>query len=69
MAQNQIMGGSIGSELIAQINGWTKESQYEFIIVWLSDEGIDFYIRNVYEHCKRNDRIYVLRYDEYDATR
>ncbi|WP_225229305.1 GNAT family N-acetyltransferase [Paenibacillus gallinarum] len=45
-------GKGIGSNLISQINDWAKESKYEFIIVWPSDEGVDFYKRNGYQHCK-----------------
>lgn len=45
-------GNGIGSKLISQINEWAKESKYEFIIVWPSDEGVDFYKKNGYQHCK-----------------
>ena len=35
-------GKGIGSKLISKINEWAKENKYEFIIVWPSDEGVDF---------------------------
>ncbi|WP_316570841.1 GNAT family N-acetyltransferase [Neobacillus sp. YIM B06451] len=45
-------GKRIGSKLITAINAWVKENQYEFIIVWPSEEGISFYEKNGYSHCK-----------------
>ncbi|MEK4486017.1 GNAT family N-acetyltransferase [Psychrobacillus sp. FSL H8-0484] len=42
----------IGSKLITTINEWSKNRKYEFIIVWPSDDSIDFYRRNGYIHCK-----------------
>ncbi|WP_342598017.1 GNAT family N-acetyltransferase [Psychrobacillus sp. FSL H8-0483] len=42
----------IGSKLITTINEWSKNRRYEFIIVWPSDDSIDFYRRNGYMHCK-----------------
>lgn len=45
-------GKGIGSNLIEEINKWAKEQNYEFIIVWPSDESIDFYKRNGYSLCK-----------------
>jgi GNAT superfamily N-acetyltransferase len=45
-------GIGIGSKLIEKVNQWVKEQNYEFIIVWPSDESIDFYRRNGYMHCK-----------------
>ncbi|EHB68544.1 MULTISPECIES: GNAT family N-acetyltransferase [Paenibacillus] len=45
-------GKGIGSRLISKINEWAKENRYEFIIVWPSDEGVDFYKKHGYQHCK-----------------
>jgi GNAT superfamily N-acetyltransferase len=42
----------IGSELLSKIKDWSKTNHYEFIIVWPSDEGIKFYRKNEYVHCK-----------------
>lgn len=44
-------GKGIGSKLISAVNNWMKESQYEFIIVWPSEEGVRFYERNGYTRC------------------
>ncbi|WP_059172393.1 GNAT family N-acetyltransferase [Bacillus sp. FJAT-27445] len=45
-------GKGIGSKLILAINEWVKDSKYEFIIVWPSEDGVPFYERNGYSHCK-----------------
>ncbi|WP_152393108.1 GNAT family N-acetyltransferase [Paenibacillus guangzhouensis] len=45
-------GQGIGSKLISNINEWAYEQKYEFIIVWPSDEGVSFYSKNGYKHCK-----------------
>ncbi|WP_391115833.1 GNAT family N-acetyltransferase [Psychrobacillus sp. L3] len=42
----------IGSKLITKINEWVEREKYEFIIVWPSDDSIDYYKRNGYKHCK-----------------
>ncbi|QFF99178.1 N-acetyltransferase [Psychrobacillus glaciei] len=42
----------IGSKLITTINEWVERKKYEFIIVWPSDDSIDYYKRNGYKHCK-----------------
>ncbi|GMK37188.1 N-acetyltransferase [Paenibacillus sp. CCS19] len=44
-------GKGIGSKLLKQIKEWSKENNYEFIIVWPSDNSIDFYKRNGYINC------------------
>jgi GNAT superfamily N-acetyltransferase len=44
-------GKGIGSRLITAINEWIEENHYEFVIVWPSEEGIEFYRRNGYKHC------------------
>lgn len=41
----------IGSRLLTTINEWTKENKYEFIIVWPSDDSINYYKKNGYKHC------------------
>ncbi|MDI7741231.1 GNAT family N-acetyltransferase [Lysinibacillus fusiformis] len=42
----------IGSKLLSAINDWIKENEYEFVIVWPSDEAIPFYQKNGYVHCQ-----------------
>ena len=41
----------IGSQLLTKIHEWIKENQYEFIIVWPSDDSINYYKKNGYVHC------------------
>ncbi|WP_409304886.1 GNAT family N-acetyltransferase [Peribacillus sp. SCS-155] len=41
----------IGSQLLSRINQWAKDHDYEFIIVWPSDESINYYKKNGYVHC------------------
>ncbi|WP_349407497.1 GNAT family N-acetyltransferase [Pseudalkalibacillus sp. SCS-8] len=41
----------IGSKLLSTINEWAKENRYEFIIVWPSEESINYYKKNGYVHC------------------
>jgi GNAT superfamily N-acetyltransferase len=41
----------IGSQLLERIEGWGREKQLEFIMVWPSDEAVPFYARNGYKHC------------------
>lgn len=40
----------IGSRLLFTINNWVNENNYEFIIVWPSDESINYYKKNGYVH-------------------
>ncbi|KAB2334458.1 GNAT family N-acetyltransferase [Cytobacillus depressus] len=42
----------VGSQLLTAINEWAKKEQYEFIIVWPSDESVNYYKKNGYSHCK-----------------
>ncbi|WP_404427430.1 GNAT family N-acetyltransferase [Ureibacillus chungkukjangi] len=42
----------VGSKLLSSINAWIKENNYEFVIVWPSDEAISYYQKNGYVHCK-----------------
>ncbi|WP_164669045.1 GNAT family N-acetyltransferase [Virgibacillus doumboii] len=41
----------IGSKILSSINKWIKENNYEFVIVWPSDESINYYKKNGYVHC------------------
>ncbi|WP_224773402.1 GNAT family N-acetyltransferase [Metabacillus idriensis] len=41
----------IGSKVLSSINKWIKENNYEFAIVWPSDEAIDYYKKNGYVQC------------------
>jgi RimJ/RimL family protein N-acetyltransferase len=41
----------IGSEVLSSINNWIKENNYEFVIVWPSDESIEYYKKNGYVQC------------------
>lgn len=45
-------GKGIGSMLLSKVNEWAAEMKYEFMIVWPSDNSIEFYGRNGYLHCK-----------------
>lgn len=40
-----------GSRLLATINEWIKNKKYEFVIVWPSEDSVNFYNRNGYKHC------------------
>lgn len=41
----------IGSKLLNFVNDWIEENNYEFVIVWPSDDSVEFYKRNGYEQC------------------
>lgn len=41
----------IGSLLLTKIHEWIKENRYEFVIVWPSDDSINYYRKNGYAHC------------------
>lgn len=41
----------IGSKLLSKIHEWVKENHYEFIIVWPSEDSINYYKKNGYAHC------------------
>ena len=43
--------GGVGSKVLSTINNWIKENKYEFVIVWPSDEAINYYKKNDYVHC------------------
>lgn len=38
----------IGSKMLSFINKWVEENNYEFVIVWPSDEAINYYKKNGY---------------------
>lgn len=52
-------GNGIGSRLISHVNSWTMEMKYEFIMVWPSEESIEFYKSNGYKNCN-NPLEYVI---------
>lgn len=41
----------VGSKVLTTINKWIRESNYEFVIVWPSDEAVNYYKKNGYVHC------------------
>ncbi|WP_061809462.1 GNAT family N-acetyltransferase [Rossellomorea vietnamensis] len=41
----------VGSKVLSTINIWVKENKYEFVIVWPSDEAVNYYKKNGYVHC------------------
>lgn len=45
-------GKGVGSRLLSRVNEWSKERNFEFIIVWPSDKSIEFYERSGFSHCK-----------------
>ncbi|MET3195094.1 GNAT family N-acetyltransferase [Bacillus sp. OAE603] len=49
--EKKYRGKGIGSKLISQINNWSLEMKYEFIMVWPSEESIEFYKANGYKNC------------------
>jgi len=44
----QYRNKGIGSKMISTINKWVEENNLEFIIVWPSDESINYYKKNGY---------------------
>lgn len=41
----------VGSQLLTVVNKWMETNEYEFVIVWPSDDSIAFYERNSYVNC------------------
>lgn len=41
----------VGSQLLRSINEWIQENQYEFVIVWPSEDSTNYYKKNGYVHC------------------
>ena len=44
-------GKGVGGKLLSQVNAWVKDNNYEFVIVWPSEGGVDFYMRHGYVLC------------------
>ncbi len=44
-------GKGIGGKLISKVNKWVSEMKFEFVIVWPSEQGVNFYNRNGYNQC------------------
>ncbi|PGS56564.1 GNAT family N-acetyltransferase [Bacillus sp. AFS041924] len=44
-------GIGIGSKLILRINKWVDEMKFAFVIVWPSEQGVNFYKKNGYNQC------------------
>lgn len=42
----------VGGNVLGLINKWIKENNFEFVIVWPSDESINYYKKYGYAHCK-----------------
>ena len=42
----------IGSKLLSFINNWIEENNYEFVIVWPSERGVNYYQKNGYALCQ-----------------
>lgn len=42
----------IGSNLLRSVNRWVKENEFEFVIVWPSEDSINYYNKNGYISCK-----------------
>ncbi|MBM7662559.1 GNAT superfamily N-acetyltransferase [Bacillus mesophilus] len=40
----------IGSKVLGTINKWIKDNSYEFVIVWPSEDSINYYKKNGYIH-------------------
>lgn len=45
-------GKGLGSQILKQIERWSRKNEFEFIIVWPSEWSIEFYERNGYKPCK-----------------
>jgi len=45
-------GNGVGSQILKKIESWSRDNEYEFIIVWPSEWSIEFYKRNGYKQCK-----------------
>lgn len=41
----------VGSKVLTSINKWIEENQFEFVIVWPSEEAVNYYKKNGYVHC------------------
>ncbi|WP_315971114.1 GNAT family N-acetyltransferase [Paenibacillus thiaminolyticus] len=45
-------GKGLGSQMLRQIERWSRKNEFEFIIFWPSEWSIEFYERNGYKHVK-----------------
>ncbi|GAA0600324.1 GNAT family N-acetyltransferase [Virgibacillus siamensis] len=41
----------VGGKVLSSVNKWVKENNYEFVIVWPSEESINYYKKKGYVHC------------------
>ncbi|REB07087.1 GNAT family N-acetyltransferase [Sporosarcina sp. BI001-red] len=41
----------IGSHLLSSVNTWVKDNDFEFVIVWPSEDSVNYYKKNGYVHC------------------
>ena len=41
----------VGSKILSRIHEWVKEQAYEFVIVWPSEEAVNYYRKNGYVEC------------------
>lgn len=48
----EFRGKGIGSQLLKEIEAWSRREDHEFLIVWPSNWSIEFYERNGYQLCK-----------------
>ncbi|UOQ87291.1 GNAT family N-acetyltransferase [Gracilibacillus salinarum] len=51
----------VGSRLLSAVNDWTEENNYEFVIVWPSDDSINYYKKNDYVPCKEPMEYFPLQ--------
>lgn len=45
-------GQGIGSQIHGEIARWAAENRLDFLIVWPSDNSVEFYARNGFARCK-----------------
>ncbi|VDG97746.1 Predicted acetyltransferase involved in intracellular survival and related acetyltransferases [Lysinibacillus sphaericus] len=43
----------IGSHVLSSMNKWVKDNNFEFVIVWPSEDSINYYKENGYVHCNQ----------------
>ena len=41
----------VGSRVLSAINEWIKKQEFEFVIVWPSEEAVNYYRKNGYVKC------------------
>ncbi|RCW76812.1 GNAT family N-acetyltransferase [Saliterribacillus persicus] len=47
----KIRNMGVGSNILKTVNKWIEQNNYEFVIVWPSDDSINYYKKNGYVHC------------------